>query len=89
MNLSHRIGPSQNTSGSREPEIHQTTKGNDWHFGMKAHIGVDAETGLVHSLQTTSANVHDLTPVEELFTGEENAIFADSGYRGDERGTQS
>ena len=74
----------KNASGSRDPEMHQTKKGNNWHFGMKAHIGVDAETGLVHSLQTTSANVHDLTPVEELPTGEENAIFADVGYRGAE-----
>jgi IS5 family transposase len=69
--------------------MHQTKKGNNWHFGMKAHIGVDAETGLVHSLQTTSANVHDLTPVEELLTGEENTIFADAGYRGAERRTQT
>jgi IS5 family transposase len=79
----------KNTTGTRDPEMHQTKKGNNWHFGMKAHIGVDAETGLVHSLQTTSANVHDLTPVEELLTGEENTIFADAGYRGAERRTQS
>ena len=69
--------------------MHQTKKGNNWYFGMKAHIGVDAETGLVHSLQTTSANVHDLTPVEELLTGEETTIFADAGYRGAERRTQT
>ena len=79
----------KNATGTRDPEMHQTKKGNNWHFGMKAHIGVDAETGLVHSLQTTSANVHDLTPVEELLTGEENTIFADAGYRGAERRTQS
>ncbi len=79
----------KNASGTRDPDMHQTKKGNNWHFGMKAHIGVDAETGLVHSLQTTSANVHDLTPVEELLTEEENAIFADAGYRGAERRTQS
>ncbi len=79
----------KNASGSRDPEMHQTKKGNNWHFGMKAHIGVDAETGLVHSLQTTSANVHDLNAVEELLTGEENAIFAAAGYRGAERRTQS
>ena len=79
----------KNATGSRDPEMHQTKKGNNWHFGMKAHIGVDAETGFVHSLQTTSANVHDLTPVEELLTGEENAIFADAGYRGAERRTQT
>jgi IS5 family transposase len=79
----------KNATGTRDPEMHQTKKGNNWHFGMKAHIGVDAETGLVHSLQTTSANVHDLTPVEELLTGEESSIFADAGYRGAERRTQS
>ena len=79
----------KNATGTRDPEMHQTKKGNNWHFGMKAHIGVDAETGLVHSLQTTSANVHDLTPVEELLTGEETTIFADAGYRGAERRTQA
>ena len=79
----------KNATGTRDPEMHQTKKGNNWHFGMKAHIGVDAETGLVHSLHATSANVHDLTPVEELLTGEENTIFADAGYRGAERRTQS
>ena len=79
----------KNATGTRDPEMHQTKKGNNWHFGMKAHIGVDAETGLVHSLQTTSANVHDLTPVEELLTGEETTIFADAGYRGAERRIQA
>ena len=79
----------KNATGTRDPEMHQTKKGNNWHFGMKAHIGVDAETGLVHSLETTSANVHDLTPVEELLTGEETTIFADAGYRGAERRTQA
>ena len=71
----------KNATGTRDPEMHQTKKGNNWYFGMKAHIGVDAETGLVHSLQTTSANVHDLTPVEKLLTGEESTIFADAGKR--------
>ena len=79
----------KNATGSRDPEMHQTKKGNNCHFGMKAHIGVDAESGLVHSLETTSANVHDLTPVEELLTGEETTIFADAGYRGAERRTQT
>ena len=79
----------KNATGTRDPEMHQTKKGNNWHFGMKAHIGVDAETGLVHSLETTSANVHDLNAVEELLTGEESTIFADAGYRGAERRTQA
>lgn len=51
----------KNRSGERDPEMHQTKKGNQWHFGMKAHIGVDAETGVVHTLVTTSANVSDVT----------------------------
>ncbi|CAM8624804.1 COG3039 Transposase and inactivated derivatives, IS5 family [Burkholderiales bacterium] len=61
----------KNATGTRNPEMHQTKKGNNWHYGMKAHIGVDEVTGLVHSLQTTSATVHDLTLVEALLTGEE------------------
>ena len=51
----------KNRAGERDPEMHQTKKGNQWHFGMKAHIGVDSETGIVHSLSTTAANVHDVT----------------------------
>ena len=47
----------KNRAGERDPEMHQTKKGNQWHFGMKAHIGVDSETGIVHSLSTTAANV--------------------------------
>ena len=50
-----------NSSGERDPEMHQTKKGNQWHFGMKAHIGVDADSGLVHSVIGTAANVHDIT----------------------------
>jgi len=49
-----------NKAGERDPEMHQTKKGNQWHFGMKAHVGVDARTGLTHSLTTTAANEHDL-----------------------------
>ena len=60
----------KNRSGERDPEMHQTKKGNEWHFGMKVHIGVDSETGVVHSASTTSANVHDVT---ESGTGEEHA----------------
>jgi IS5 family transposase len=75
----------KNASGTRDPEMHQTKKGNEWHFGMKAHIGVDAETGLVHSLTGTSANVHDITQTEHLLHGEETDVFADAGYRGVEK----
>jgi len=66
----------------RDPEMHQTKKGNQWYFGMKAHIGVDVKTGLTHTFTTTAANVHDLNEAHQLLHGEEKHIFADSGYRG-------
>ena len=72
----------KNKTKQRDPEMHQTKKGNQWHFGMKAHIGVDARTGLTHRLVTTAANEHDLNKVGELLHGDENFIFSDSGYRG-------
>ncbi len=72
----------KNKSRDRDPEMHQTKKGNQWHFGLKAHIGVDARTGLTHSLTTTSANEHDLNHADTLLHGEESFVFADSGYRG-------
>lgn len=62
-----------------------TKKGNQWHFGLKAHIGVDARTGVTHSLTTTSANVHDLNQAEHLLHGEEAFVFSGSGYRGAEK----
>jgi len=72
----------KNKQGVRDPEMHQTKKGNQWYFGMKVHIGVDAASGLIHSVQTTSANVHDLTPAPELLHGEETLVYADAGYQG-------
>ena len=74
----------KNKAGERDPEMHQTKKGNQWHFGMKAHIGVDARTGLTHSFTTTAANEHDLNQAAHLLHGKEAFIFADSGYRGAE-----
>ena len=74
----------KNKAKQRDPEMHQTKKGNQWHFGMKAHIGVDARTGLTHSLTTTAANEHDLNQASELLHGEEAFVFADAGYRGAE-----
>ena len=71
--------------GERDPEMHQTKKGNQWHFGMKAHAGVDADSGLVHSVATTAANAHDVTQAHALLHGEETDVFADSGYRGVEK----
>jgi IS5 family transposase len=75
----------KNQDGERDPEMHQTKKGNQWHFGMKAHAGVDADSGLVHSVATTAANAHDITQAHMLLHGEETDVFADSGYRGVEK----
>ena len=72
----------KNSSGERDPEMHQTKKGNQWHFGMKAHIGVDAESGLVHTVIGTAANVNDVTQGHGLLHGEESVVFADAGYQG-------
>ena len=72
----------KNKGGTRDPEMHQTKKGNQWHFGMKAHIGVDAESGLVHTVVGTAANVNDVTQGHSLLYGEEEVVFADAGYQG-------
>jgi len=72
----------KNKQGERDPEMHQTKKGNQWYYGMKVHIGVDAEGGLIHSVETTAANVHDLTPAAELLHGEETVVDADAGDQG-------
>ncbi len=72
----------KNATGERDPEMHQTKKGNQWHFGMKAHIGVDAESGLVHTVTTTPANEADVELVAELLHGKEQVVHADSGYAG-------
>jgi len=72
----------KNSTGTRDPEMHQTRKGNQWHFGRKAHIGADADSGLVHSVVTTAANAHDVTQAHALLHGEQTDVFADSGYRG-------
>jgi IS5 family transposase len=72
----------KNNTGERDPDMHQTKKGNQWHFGMKAHIGVDAESGLVHTVIGTAANVNDVTQGHALLHGEETEVFADAGYQG-------
>ena len=66
----------------RDPQMRQTKKGNEWHFGMKVHIGVDSETGVVHSMSTTSANVHDVTEAHRLLHGGEKRLWGDAGYQG-------
>jgi IS5 family transposase len=72
----------KNKSGERDPEMHQTKKGKQWHFGMKAHIGVDAESGLVHTVVGTAANVNDVTQAGALLHGQEKVAFGDAGYQG-------
>src|SRR5690554_6539563 len=72
----------KNESGERDPEMHQTKKGNEWHFGMKMHIGVDDSLGLIHSIATTSANEHDITQADKLLHGDEQRVWGDAGYVG-------
>lgn len=75
----------KNREKKRDPEAHSTKKGNTWYFGYKAHVGVDGDTGLVHTLKVTAANVHDVTMMAELVTGEEDVVYGDSGYLGAEK----
>src|SRR5258707_10227977 len=72
----------KNKSKRRDPEMHQTKKGNQWHVGMKAHIGVDAASGVVHMLTGTAANEADINQMAAVLHGREEAVFADAGYTG-------
>ncbi len=72
----------KNREKKRDPEAHSAKKGNTWHFGYKAHIGVDDENGLIHTVKTTAANEHDVTVMNELLHGEEERAYGDSGYIG-------
>lgn len=71
----------KNAKGERDPEMHQTQKGQQWYFGMKAHIGVDADSGLVYSIRGTAANVNDVVEGNSLLHGQETDTFGDAGYR--------
>lgn len=75
----------KNKSGKRDPQMHQTKKGNEWHFGMKMHIGVDDTFGVIHSIETTPANTHDITQTERLLHGKEKTCWGDAGYQGVEK----
>ena len=75
----------KNREKARDPEMHQTKKGNQWHFGMKAHIGADSQSGLVHTVTGTAAHVADITETEKLLHGEEQVVFLDAGYTGIEK----
>jgi IS5 family transposase len=78
----------KNEDKSRDPEMHQSRKGNQWHFGMKLHIGVDSASGLVHSASVTAGNVHDSNELPNLLHGRENRLYGDSAYRGERQKKQ-
>ena len=75
----------KNKDGKRDPEMHSSKKGNQWHFGMKAHIAVDADSGLVHAVRGTAGHVADVTEGNALLHGEESVVHADAGYQGADR----
>jgi len=75
----------KNRDQSRDPEMHQSKKGNEWHFGMKVHIGADSQTGLVHSASVTAGNVHDSQELPNLLHGRETRLYGDSAYRGEKQ----
>lgn len=75
----------KNRDHSRDPEMHQSKKGNEWHFGMKVHIGADSQTGLVHSASVTAGNVHDSQELPNLLHGGETRLYGDSAYRGEKQ----
>ncbi len=75
----------KNRNKQPDPDAHQVKKGNSWHFGYKAHIGADKDSGLVHTIKVTSANIHDVTVASELLTGSEKSVYGDSGYLGAEK----
>ena len=79
----------KNREKKRDPEAHSSKKGNVWHFGYKAHIGVDRDSGLIHTVKVTAANIHDVTVTAELLTGEEETVHGDSGYLGAEKRSES
>lgn len=72
----------KNKARKRDPVIHQTKRGIQWYFGMKVHARVDKDSGLIHLMEVTAANVHDLTPVAELLHGDEDVVYSDTGYQG-------
>jgi len=75
----------KNKSAKRDPDMSQTKKGNQWYFGMKAHIGVDAKSGLVHTVKTTTAKVHDARMTDDLIRADDVVVFGDKGYVSDKR----
>lgn len=80
--LSALPSSTKNAAKARDPEMHQTIKGNEWKFGMKCHIGVDAGSGLVHTMTVTAANAHDITQTANLLREDDEVVYGDSGYLG-------
>jgi len=78
----HAPSSTKNATGTRDPEMHQTRKGNQWYFGMKAHIGVDSKKGIVHSVCSTAASVADKHMLADLLHGEERKVWGDGAYQG-------
>jgi IS5 family transposase len=78
----HAPSSTKNASGERDPEMHQTKKGNQWYFGLKAHIGVDSKQGVVHSVCTSAANVADAHMLPDLLHGDERKVWGDAAYQG-------
>lgn len=75
----------KNKEGKRDPEMHQTKKGNQWYHGMKVHSGVDAGSGYVHTITGTAANVHDIEETAKLIREDDDVVYGDSGYNGAEK----
>jgi len=75
----------KNAEGKRDPQMHHARNGNQWYFGMKAHIGADADSGLAHSLAATPAKVSDISQTKHLLYGKEKRVHADAGYLGVEK----
>ena len=78
----HAPTSTRNEKRERDPEMHQTRKGNQWFFGMKVHVGVDKDSGLIHSVATRAANSSDVVAASELLHGEEKVVYGDAGYQG-------
>jgi IS5 family transposase len=82
VTLDTALSSTKNRTQERDPEMHQTKKGNQWYFGMKAHIGVDSRTKLIHSVAATAANVHDSQVLPKLLHGQETRVWGDAAYSG-------
>ncbi len=80
----HAPSSTKNKDKARDPDMHQTRKGNQWYFGMKVHVGADVNSGAVHSVTTTAANVADIIELPNLLRDSDRVIFADAGYTSDE-----